>query len=114
MALLLLLPLLGSDGVEVCWVTGSSKSGRWSPKSIIAGEAFRDGGYRTAMTGKWHLGSENMRPEDQGFDSVYCIYMSNNQNRDMYRNGKLVQKKWDNRLLTETFTEEAIRVIREK
>ena len=63
-----------------------------SPRVYTIAEAFRDGGYRTAMTGKWHLGSENMRPEDQGFDSVYCIYMSNNQNRDMYRNGKLVQK----------------------
>lgn len=75
-------------------------------------EAFRDAGYRTAMSGKWHVGEKNMRPEDQGFDSVYCIYMSNNQNRDVYRDGKLVRKKWDNRLLTETFAEEAIRVIR--
>jgi arylsulfatase A-like enzyme len=31
----------------------------------------------------------------------------------MYRDGELVQKKWDNRLLTETFTEEVIRVIQE-
>jgi arylsulfatase len=82
-----------------------------SPKVYTIAEAFRDGGYRTAMTGKWHLGSNNMRPEDQGFESVYCIYMSNNQNRDMYRDGELVQKKWDNALLSETFTQEAIRVI---
>ena len=111
--------LSGSYPARIGWRRGvlgygfPSKSGM-SPRVYTIAEAFRDGGYRTAMTGKWHLGSENMRPEDQGFDSVYCIYMSNNQNRDMYRNGKLVQKKWDNRLLTETFTEEAIRVIREK
>jgi arylsulfatase A-like enzyme len=37
--------------------------------------------------------------------------MSNNQNRDMYRDGELIQKKWDNRLLTQTFAQEAIRVI---
>ncbi len=54
-----------------------------------------------------------MSPEYQGFESAYYIYMSNNQERDMYRDGELVQKKWDNRLLTETFTEEAIRVINE-
>ena len=84
-----------------------------SPRVYTIAEAFRDAGYRTAMTGKWHVGEKNMRPEDQGFDSVYCIYMSNNQNRDMYRDGKLVREKWDNRLLTETFAEEAIRVIRE-
>lgn len=84
-----------------------------SPEVYTIAEAFRDAGYHTAMSGKWHLGSENMLPEHQGFESAYYIRMSNNQNRDMYRDGELVQKKWDNRLLTETFTEEVIRVIRE-
>ncbi|MFN3168056.1 MAG: sulfatase-like hydrolase/transferase [Phycisphaeraceae bacterium] len=84
-----------------------------SPKVYTIAEAFRDAGYRTAMTGKWHLGDRNMAPEHQGFDSAYYIRMSNNQNRDMYRDGKLIQEKWDNRLLTQTFAEEAIRVINE-
>ncbi|MBX2851238.1 MAG: sulfatase-like hydrolase/transferase [Phycisphaeraceae bacterium] len=85
-----------------------------SPKVYTVAEAFRDGGYRTAMTGKWHLGDKNMRPEDQGFESAYYIRMSNNQNRDMYRDGELVQEKWDNALLSETFTEEVVRVINEE
>jgi arylsulfatase A-like enzyme len=85
-----------------------------SPQVYTIAEAFLDGGYRTAMSGKWHLGVKNMRPEEQGFESVYCIYISNNQNRDMVRDGKLVRKKWDNRLLTETFADEAIRVICEE
>ena len=85
-----------------------------SPRVYTIAEAFRDGGYRTAMTGKWHLGDQNMSPENQGFDSAYYIRMSNNQNRDMYRDGKLVQKKWDNALLSETFTEEVTRVINEQ
>jgi len=88
------------------------KSGM-SPKVHTIAEAFRDGGYRTAMSGKWHIGDKNMAPEYQGFESAYYILMSNNQNRDMYRDGELIQKKWDNRLLTETFTEEVIRVINE-
>ncbi|PXA03203.1 hypothetical protein DDZ13_13345 [Coraliomargarita sinensis] len=88
------------------------KSGM-SPKVYTVAEAFRDAGYRTAISGKWHLGRKNMSPEEQGFESAYYIYMSNNQGRDMYRDGELVQKKWDNRLLTETFTEEVIRVINE-
>ena len=74
-------------------------------------EAFRDAGYHTAMAGKWHLGDGAMRPEAQGFDSSLYIRMSNNQNRDMYRDGALVQKDWDNRTLTEAFAEEALRVI---
>ena len=85
-----------------------------SPKVYTMAEAFRDAGYRTAMTGKWHLGVQNMSPEQQGFDSAYYIRMSNNQNRDMFRDGKLVQKKWDNALLSQTFAEEAIRVIKEE
>ena len=111
--------LSGSYPARIGWRRGvlgygfPDKSGM-SPRVHTIAEAFRDAGYRTAMTGKWHLGNVNMRPEDQGFDSVYCIYMSNNQNRDMYRNGKLVQKKWDNRLLTETFSQEVVRVIKEK
>lgn len=88
------------------------KSGMSSKVYTIA-EAFRDAGYRTAITGKWHLGVQQMRPENQGFDSAYYIRMSNNQNRDMFRDGKLVKEKWDNRLLTQTFAEEAIRVINE-
>ena len=74
-------------------------------------EAFRDAGYHTAMAGKWHLGDGDMRPEAQGFDSSLYIRMSNNQNRDMYRDGALVQKDWDNRTLTEAFAKEAVRVI---
>ena len=31
-------------------------------------EAFRDGGYETFFAGKWHLGSIDYYPEDQGFD----------------------------------------------
>jgi uncharacterized sulfatase len=84
-----------------------------SPRVHTIAETFRDAGYRTAISGKWHVGDKNMGPQHQGFDSAYFIYMSNNQNRDMHRDGKLVQKDWDNRLLTETFAEEVIRVIRE-
>ncbi len=74
-------------------------------------EAFRDAGYYTAMTGKWHLGDQSMEPGEQGFSSSLYIRMSNNQNRDMYRDGALVEADWDNRTLTEAFTREAIRVI---
>ncbi len=111
--------LSGSYPARLGWRWGvlgygfPGKSGMSSKVYTIA-EAFRDGGYRTAISGKWHLGINGMAPEDQGFDSAYCIYMSNNQNRDMYRDGKLVREKWDNRLLTETFAEEVIRVINEK
>src|SRR5882672_6018389 len=33
-------------------------------------EAFRAGGYRTAIAGKWHLGGKGSLPADHGFDVV--------------------------------------------
>ena len=111
--------LSGSYPARLGWRWGvlgygfPGKSGMNSKVHTIA-EAFRDSGYRTAISGKWHLGVQGMAPEDQGFQSAYYIRMSNNQNRDMFRDGKLVQEKWDNALLTETFAEEVIRVINEK
>lgn len=110
--------LSGSYPARLGWRWGvigyglEPKTGMSSRVHTIA-EAFRDAGYRTAISGKWHVGEKNMSPENQGFESAYYISMSNNQNRDIYRDGKLVQKDWDNRLLTETFAEEVIRVIRE-
>lgn len=89
-----------------------SKTGM-SPEVYTIAEAFRDAGYRTAMAGKWHVGNKAMAPNHQGFDSSLFILMSNNQSRDMYRDGELVREEWDNRLLTEAFTEEALRVIHE-
>lgn len=111
--------LSGSYPARLGWRWGvlgygfAPKTGMSSKVYTIA-EAFRHGGYRTAITGKWHLGVQGMRPEDQGFDSAYYIRMSNNQDRDMFRDGKLVKEKWDNALLSETFTEEAIRIVNEK
>lgn len=59
-------------------------SGRWNPKAklregrfvrglpveeVTLAEALREGGYRTASIGKWHLGSEPFSlPEHHGFD----------------------------------------------
>lgn len=59
-------------------------SGRWDPKAklregrfvrglpleeVTLAEVLRDGGYRTASIGKWHLGSEPFSlPEHHGFD----------------------------------------------
>ena len=41
------------------------------PDEVTLGEVFKEGGYETAMFGKWH-GGDNYpyRPQDQGFDEV--------------------------------------------
>lgn len=77
-------------------------------------EVFRDAGYRTAMFGKWHLGDAPDRlPLAQGFEQVYYIKSSNNQTDEIWQNDKLVEKSFENRLLTEKFTNHAISFIRE-
>ena len=58
----------------------STRTGVWhtimgrslmDPDEETVAELFRDGGYRTAMFGKWHLGDNwPLRPQDQGFEHV--------------------------------------------
>ncbi len=37
-------------------------------EEVTLAELFRDAGYKTAMIGKWHLGTEEYYPEKHGFD----------------------------------------------
>ncbi len=67
------------------------------------GELFRDGGYKTAHIGKWHIGySPETMPNAQGFDHSFgfmggCIdnyshffYWDGPNRHDLWRNGKEV------------------------
>jgi len=47
----------------------------------------------------------------QGFDECLYLLASNNISRDLYRNEQLLQKEFDNRLLSQVFTDEVIRQI---
>jgi arylsulfatase A-like enzyme len=41
-------------------------------EEVTLAEVFRDGGYRTGMVGKWHLGDNYPnRPQDQGFEEAF-------------------------------------------
>ena len=83
------------------------------PDAITVAEVFQKSGYVTAMSGKWHLGSEPpCRPHRQGFDTAYYIDKSNNQTQEIWRNDDVVEEKFVNRHLTEQFTEEAVKFIR--
>jgi arylsulfatase A-like enzyme len=45
-----------------------------TPEMVTIGEALRASGYRTALSGKWHLGSKPpLRPIDRGFDEFYGL-----------------------------------------
>ena len=84
-------------------------------KALTIAEIFKSEGYTTAMSGKWHIGNQSdTDPNAQGFDSFYGLEMSNNQTKKILRDGEIVENPFENRLLTEKLTKEAIRVIREK
>ncbi|HOD82429.1 MAG: Arylsulfatase [Planctomycetes bacterium ADurb.Bin126] len=72
-------------------------------EQITMAEVFRQAGYRTALFGKWHLGtSERCQPNAQGFDEAFghlggCIdnyshffYWHGPNRHDLYRDGKEV------------------------
>lgn len=84
-----------------------------SPEALTMAEVFKASGYATAMSGKWHLGDQPpCLPHSQGFDSAYYITHSNNQTKKLWRNGKLLEVRFNNRLLTEQFTQDAVRFIK--
>ncbi|GAB5521945.1 MAG: hypothetical protein RhofKO_41960 [Rhodothermales bacterium] len=87
-------------------------------------EALQAEGYRTAAFGKWHLGSTpGFFPTDHGFDEYFGFLYSNdmmppwvNTQRplQLYRNTTpLDEQPVDQRLLTQRYTKEAVRFIRE-
>lgn len=53
----------------------ASYQGFLNRQCVTIGEALREGGYRTMMTGKWHLGmhDQSLWPKQRGFDDFYGI-----------------------------------------
>ena len=85
-----------------------------STEALTIAEIFKSEGYSTAISGKWHLGDQpDTLPNQQGFDSTYYLSHSNNQSKEIWRANEVVENPFDNRKLTEKFTAEAIRFVRE-
>ncbi|BCX46258.1 arylsulfatase [Haloferula helveola] len=85
-----------------------------NPEALTIAEIFRSEGYATGISGKWHLGNEPAtRPHGQGFDETYYISHSNNQTKKLMSADEVLEDPFENRLLTEKFTDAAIRFVRE-
>ncbi len=77
-------------------------------------EALRDGGYRTALVGKWHVGEDPIHhPEHQGFEYSYMIATGNTDNYFVEKDQRQVRKfsrhdQPDRQFITEHFADRAI------
>ena len=102
--------LTGSYPVRYGWSKGvvghiMEKKMGLSPKAMTMAEIFKDAGYKTGIFGKWHLGDEpDFMPNNQGFDESFFINKSNNQTKKIWTGGEVTQNPFDNKLLTEEFT----------
>ncbi len=93
------------------------------PSERTIAEILRDRGYATACVGKWHLGHLAPHlPINHGFDRYFGLPYSNdmgpkpNKNNPplpLIRGLETIERDPDQRLLTERYTEEAIRFIRD-
>ena len=100
------------------------------PNMVTIGEMLQNAGYATAMTGKWHLGSQpEKQPINRGFDEYYglldgCSSFFNpaKPDPDFYNGGRVrtfahnhevgITDFPDDFYATDAFTDHAVEVIR--
>ncbi len=91
-----------------------------SQDTVTIAEVLRAGGYRTYMTGKWHLGDEPERwPVHRGFDRSFALVWgaTDSNEKPVWAPYCLDDKRFtdfpDDFYVTDAFTERAIEFIRE-
>ena len=104
----------------------ASKGGLPADEVTLA-EALRERGYATACVGKWHLGHlPRFLPTRNGFDHYFGLPYSNDMHGEpvtesgglsqplpLFRDEAVIESEPDQKLLTERYTGEAIRFIRD-
>ena len=97
------------------------------PDEITVADVLKEQGYRTKIVGKWHCGDQpEFLPTNHGFDEYYGLPYSNDMgiqgNPENYhkrvplplmRDAEVIQEQPDQRGLTERYTEECVRFIRD-
>jgi arylsulfatase A-like enzyme len=98
-----------------------------NPNEITVASVLKKQGYRTKIVGKWHLGDQpEFLPTNHGFDEYYGLPYSNDMGVQgkpenfptrvplpLMRNDDVIQQQPDQRGLTERYTEECVRFIRD-
>lgn len=106
------------------WVHRADSKSGIHPDELTLAELFKEDGYATACIGKWHLGfREPFLPRSQGFDHYFgllhnldpveVVYFEDEGGVPLLRNESVVKRPAEPDELTELYTDEAIRFMRE-
>lgn len=92
--------------------------GYLNDRCVTIAEVLRQGGYRTLMAGKWHVGEERPHwPCDRGFDEYFGLisgasnYFRLDPGRKMARNNEPFEPSGDRFYMTDAFTDEAVKFL---
>jgi len=92
-----LYPHQAGVGLMVYNNYGGSYQGFLNEESVTLAEVLKEAGYKTMMSGKWHVGHrEGQWPTDRGFDRFYGIHIHVDsywkvlEGCDVYLDGKLL------------------------
>jgi arylsulfatase A-like enzyme len=98
------------------WVRGNGDI-PLRPEDVTVAEVLRDAGYRTAVIGKWGLGSPGTTgmPDRQGFDHAFGFLDHRHAHRQytdhLWRNGERAKVDLDRDYVGDLFTKEAASFI---
>jgi arylsulfatase A len=106
------------------WVQRADSRKGIHPDELTLAELLKSSGYTTACIGKWHLGFlPPFLPRKQGFDHYFgllhnldpveVVYFESEGGVPLMRNEEVVKRPADPAELTESYTNEAIRFIRQ-
>jgi len=106
--------MMGDDGID-------GYLGDLNQNTVTLAEALKLGGYKTYMSGKWHVtrhldGPKHNWPIQRGFDDFYGIITgaaSYYQPRTLTRNNKCIKPEGRDYFLTDAITDEAIQQLKD-
>ena len=96
-------------------VLNPKSTGGIQANEVTIADALRKKGYVTVCIGKWHLGHlQPYRPLRHGFDHYYGLLYSNDMTPvGLYRDDTEIENPIQQETLTERYTEEALRFLKE-
>lgn len=97
--------------------------GYLAENALTIAEVLKENGYRTLMSGKWHVGSDSLHwPNQRGFDNFYGFaggassffaFNQNNMPTTLIRNNQTITAEGEDFYMTDAITDEAIAMIGE-